>query len=122
MLQRPNVIWVFGDQHRAQALGSMGDENVSTPNIDSLAVDGITFENAVSGCPLCCPYRGSLLSGRYPNKAVPGHQIQLPPELLTVAQPFRFDALLLAMQSTPCVFLQYRLDQAPRANSAAALT
>lgn len=89
MLQRPNVIWVFGDQHRAQALGSMGDENVSTPNIDSLAVDGITFENAVSGCPLCCPYRGSLLSGRYPNKAVPGHQIQLPPELLTVAQPFR---------------------------------
>ncbi len=89
MKKRPNIIWILGDQHRAQALGTMGDENVSTPNIDSLAVDGITFENAVSGCPLCCPYRGSLISGRYPHRSVPGHQIQLPPELLTVAQPFR---------------------------------
>jgi arylsulfatase A-like enzyme len=89
MNKRPNLIWIFGDQHRAQALGCMGDENVRTPNIDALAADGVTFERAVAGCPLCCPYRGSLLSGRYPHRAVPGHQMRLPPELLTVAQPFR---------------------------------
>ena len=47
-------------------------------NIDALAADGVTFSRAVSGCPLCCPYRGSLLSGRYPHRAVPGHQMQLP--------------------------------------------
>ena len=82
MTDRPNVVWIFGDQHRAQALGCMGDANVHTPNIDALAADGVTFSRAVSGCPLCCPYRGSLLSGRYPHRAVPGHQMQLPPELL----------------------------------------
>lgn len=89
MDKQSNIIWIFGDQHRAQALGCMGDENISTPNIDALAADGVTFERAVAGCPLCCPYRGSLLSGRYPHRAVPGHQMRLPPELLTIAQPFR---------------------------------
>lgn len=29
--QRPNVIWIFGDQHRAQAQGHMGDPNLCTP-------------------------------------------------------------------------------------------
>jgi arylsulfatase A-like enzyme len=89
MEKKSNLIWIFGDQHRAQALGCMGDENISTPNIDALAADGVVFDRAVAGCPLCCPYRGSLLSGRYPHRAVPGHQMRLPPELLTIAQPFR---------------------------------
>lgn len=89
MEKKSNLIWIFGDQHRAQALGCMGDENLSTPNIDALAADGVVFDRAVAGCPLCCPYRGSLLSGRYPHRAVPGHQMRLPPELLTIAQPFR---------------------------------
>ena len=89
MEKKSNLIWIFGDQHRAQALGCMGDENISTPNIDELAADGVVFDRAVAGCPLCCPYRGSLLSGRYPHRAVPGHQMRLPPELLTIAQPFR---------------------------------
>ena len=84
-----NLIWIFGDQHRAQALGLAGDANVSTPNVDALAAEGVTFEQAVSGSPLCCPYRGSLLSGRYPHKAVPGHQMQLSPDLFTIAQPFK---------------------------------
>ncbi len=84
----PNILWIFGDQHRAQALGLVGDANVSTPNIDALAAGGVVFDRAVAGCPLCCPYRGSLLSGRYPHKAVPGHQMRLPPEFLTIAQPF----------------------------------
>jgi len=86
---RPNVIWVFGDQHRGQALGCAGDPNIHTPNIDRLANDGVYFPNAVGGCPLCCPYRGSLLSGRYPHHAVPGHQDQLDPELPTIAAPFK---------------------------------
>ena len=86
---RPNVIWIFGDQHRAQALGLAGDPNVHTPNIDRLAGEGVYFPNAVGGCPLCSPYRGSLLSGRYPHNAVPAHQDQLDPILPTIAKPFR---------------------------------
>ena len=66
-----NLIWIFGDQHRAQALGRAGDANVSTPNIDALAAEGVTFEQAVSGSPLCCPYRGycrgAIRIRRYPG-------------------------------------------------------
>ncbi len=89
MSDRPNVIWIFGDQMRAQATGYMGDPNVHTPNIDRLAQEGLAFTAAVSGCPLCCPYRGSLLSGRYPHNAVPGHEMQLPPEMPTIATAFK---------------------------------
>jgi len=86
--ERPNVIWIFGDQHRAQALGYMGDLNVCTPNIDRLAAEGVTFTSAVGGCPLCCPYRGSLLTGRYPHHVVPGHEYQMPPDQPTIATVF----------------------------------
>ncbi|MCB0158472.1 MAG: sulfatase-like hydrolase/transferase, partial [Caldilineaceae bacterium] len=85
---RPNVIWIFGDQHRAQAVGYAGDPNVHTPNIDRLAAEGLTFTGAVGGCPLCSPYRGALLSGRYPHNSVPGHEQQLPPAQPTIAHAF----------------------------------
>lgn len=86
---RPNIIWVFGDQHRAQALGCAGDPNLHTPNIDRLAGSGVTFTAAVAGTPLCCPSRGSLLTSRYPHQCVPGHEDQMPPEQPTIAIAFR---------------------------------
>lgn len=84
----PNMIWVFADQLRAQALGCNGDPNVHTPNLDMLSQTGIQVEGGISGMPLCCPFRGSLLSGRYPHHAVPGHELRLPPEMPTVADAF----------------------------------
>jgi arylsulfatase A-like enzyme len=86
---RPNVIWIFGDQHRAQAVGCNGDPNVSTPNIDNMSALGVNFTQALSGFPLCCPARGSLLTSRYPHHCVPGHEYPLPAGQPTVAQPFR---------------------------------
>ncbi|QNK58201.1 sulfatase [Paenibacillus sp. PAMC21692] len=87
-ISKPNVIWVFGDQHRAQALSCNGDPNVHTPNIDALAGTGVNFTRAVSGYPLCCPTRGSLLTSIYPHACVPAHQAQLPPEQPTIANVF----------------------------------
>lgn len=66
----------------------MGDPNVHTPNIDRLATEGLTFTGAVSGSPLCCPARGSLMTGRYPHNAVPGHEYPLPRDQQTVAHVF----------------------------------
>jgi len=63
--KKPNVIYVFADQWRAQATGYAGDVNAITPNLDQLAQEGINFTNAVSTCPSCTPYRASLLTGMY---------------------------------------------------------
>ena len=83
-----NAIWIFGDQHRAQALSCNGDLNVNTPEIDRLSEEGMNFERAVSGFPLCCPYRGSLLTSRYPHECVPGHEYQMPPDMPNIADVF----------------------------------
>jgi arylsulfatase A-like enzyme len=63
--KKPNVIYVFADQWRAQATGYAGDVNAITPNLDQLAREGINIKNAVSTCPSCTPYRASLLTGMY---------------------------------------------------------
>ena len=84
------MIWIFGDQHRAQALSCKNDVNVHTPNIDNMGVDGVNFTNALSGFPLCCPFRGSLLTGRYPHHCVPGHEYPLPDGQKTIAPECTF--------------------------------
>jgi arylsulfatase A-like enzyme len=66
MDKRPNVVFVFSDQHRAQATGYAGDPNVITPVMDRLAEESLNFTTAVSCAPVCSPYRGSLLTGQYP--------------------------------------------------------
>src|SRR5574340_842919 len=83
--QKPNVIWIFGDQHRAQAMGCAGDPNAYTPHLDTMAAQGVRFTSAVSGMPLCCPFRGSLVAGRYPHHCVPGHEYPLPDGQQTIA-------------------------------------
>ncbi len=65
--KRPNVLFIFDDQLRAQALSFNGETNITTPHIDRLAKQGIVFTNALSTCPVCTPYRGMLQTGRYPT-------------------------------------------------------
>ncbi|HUZ45244.1 MAG TPA: sulfatase [Terriglobia bacterium] len=85
---QPNVIWFLGDQFRSFAISCNGDPNVHTPNLDILSRTGVNFDHAVSCFPLCSPFRGSMLTGRYPHHAVPGHQYRLPAGQPTIAQPF----------------------------------
>jgi len=63
-MKHPNVVFVFADQWRAQATGHAGDPNVFTPHLDALARESVTFTQAVSGCPVCAPYRASLMTGQ----------------------------------------------------------
>ncbi len=64
---QPNIVYLLADQWRASAMGYAGDPNVKTPNLDRLAKEGLNFRNAVSVCPVCTPYRASLMTGRYPT-------------------------------------------------------
>ena len=62
---RPNLIYVFADQLRRDACGYAGSKYALTPNIDSLASECIDMVNAISGHPVCAPYRASLFTGKY---------------------------------------------------------
>lgn len=63
--RKPNLVYVFADQLRYQACGYAGDTRARTLNIDQLAAEGANFCNAVSGSPMCAPYRASLFTGKY---------------------------------------------------------
>ena len=65
MARRPNLLLVFADQMRAEALGSANPQ-VQTPCLDRMGAQGVTFTNAIANLPLCTPSRASLLTGRYP--------------------------------------------------------
>ncbi|MEZ5750431.1 MAG: arylsulfatase [Paracoccaceae bacterium] len=68
---RPNVIVILADDMGFADLGCTGSE-IRTPNIDSLAKDGILL-SAMYNCARCCPTRASLLTGLYPHNAGIGH-------------------------------------------------
>jgi len=64
--KKPNILIIVADQWRAQACGFSGDPNVHTPNLDSLARCSANVTNAISGCPVCSPFRASFLTGQRP--------------------------------------------------------
>jgi arylsulfatase A-like enzyme len=87
--QRPNLLFIFADQWRAQATGYAGDPNAITPNLDELARQSINFNNAVSGCPVCSPYRASLITGRYPlSHGVFLNDVRLNDDAVSIAQAY----------------------------------
>jgi len=71
MSTSPNILFLFSDQHRADAMGCAGHPVVKTPNLDRLAGEGVRFENAYCSTPLCFPSRISLTTGRFPHNT--GH-------------------------------------------------
>jgi choline-sulfatase len=63
-MSKPNVIVIFSDQHRYDWISGLGCNNVSTPNLDKLSKNGVTFTDAYCNSPLCGPSRMSFLTGR----------------------------------------------------------
>ena len=75
--ERPNIIYIFTDQHTANAMSCAGNPDVHTPNLDRLAAAGIMFQNAYCTAPLSGPSRGAMFTGHYPGSV----------ELLTKGAP-----------------------------------
>jgi arylsulfatase A-like enzyme len=89
-IRRPNLVFVFADQWRAQATGYAGNEQVRTPHLDRLAEQSVNFVNAVSGCPVCCPFRASLLTGQYPlTHGVFLNDVPLADDAVSIAKVYR---------------------------------
>lgn len=62
---KPNILFIFPDQQRGDALGAVGNNEIITPNLDDLAGRGVTFTRCSTSSPVCMPARASLATGRY---------------------------------------------------------
>ena len=65
---KPNVIFLFTDDQRADTIGALGNEHIKTPRLDALARRGFVFRSAYclggNSPAVCLPSRNMLLSGR----------------------------------------------------------
>ncbi len=64
---QPNIIMIMTDQQRFDAMGCV-NPLVITPGIDSLAREGILYDQAICQCPMCVPSRNSLMMGMYASQ------------------------------------------------------
>lgn len=89
-VDHPNVVFVFADQWRAQSVGCYGNDQVQTPNIDRLAGRSVKFNNAIATCPVCSPYRASLMTGQYPHQhGVFVNDVHLPDDAQSLGKQFK---------------------------------
>ena len=65
--EQPNILIIYPDQLRYDAMSCAGNPVLRTPHFDRLAQGGVMFENAFCAFPLCAPWRASLLTGKYPH-------------------------------------------------------
>ena len=68
---RPNILWIFTDDHAYQAIGAYGGRLQSmhlTPNLDSIAEQGMRFDRCYVGNSICAPARATLLTGKHSHK------------------------------------------------------
>lgn len=63
-----NILFLFSDEHRRDALGCYGHSLVKTPNLDRLAEAGTRFTQAYTTSPVCVPARASMAAGEYVYK------------------------------------------------------
>ena len=84
-VKRPNSLLLSTDQQRWDALGANGNLDISTPHLDRLATEGITFDHAFVQNPVCMPSRVSLLTGQYPATLGITHMgVPVPAETVTL--------------------------------------
>ncbi len=62
---RPNIVFIFSDDHAQHAISCYGSKVNTTPHIDRLARGGLRFTNAFVTNSICTPSRATLLTGQY---------------------------------------------------------
>jgi arylsulfatase A-like enzyme len=62
---KPNILFIFSDDHAYQAISAYGSRINHTPNIDRIAREGMLFRNALVTNSICAPSRAVILTGKY---------------------------------------------------------
>lgn len=87
IINRPNIVFYFSDQQRADSCGCYGQKLPVTPNLDKMAEEGTLFEYAFSCQPVCGPMRACLQSGKYATQVgCYRNNIALPTDTNTIAK------------------------------------
>ena len=66
--QRPNILFVFTDDHAPHAISAYGSKINQTPNIDRIAREGMTFDRCYCGNSICAPSRATILTGKHSHQ------------------------------------------------------
>lgn len=85
--ERPNIVLLMGDDHGWDEVAYNGHPYVKTPVLDEMAAQGLRFDRFYSAHPSCSPTRGSIITGRHPNRYgtfYPGCSLR--PEEISIAQ------------------------------------
>lgn len=64
----PNIVLLMGDDHGWHETGYNGHPHVLTPTLDEMASSGLRLDRFYSAAPVCSPTRGSVMTGRHPNR------------------------------------------------------
>jgi len=62
---RPNILFIFTDDHAPHAIGAYGSKINKTPNMDKLAREGMIFHNSFCTNSICGPSRAVILTGKH---------------------------------------------------------
>ncbi|TRZ43102.1 sulfatase family protein [Robertkochia solimangrovi] len=89
---KPNIIIILTDDQGYQDLGCYGSPDILTPNIDTMAAEGVRLTDYYVAQPVCSASRAAILTGCYPNRIgihnalMPNAPIGLNPEETTLAE------------------------------------
>lgn len=87
--KRPNILFVFGDQHRWCSMPGHPLSDVVAPNFAKFRDANFEMKTCVSNYPLCSPYRAIMQSGRWPHQTgVTTNGPALPPAPTHLAHQF----------------------------------
>ena len=64
---KPNIIWITIEDQSQYLLPFNGNQDISLPNLEKIAKEGLIFENMYAPYPVCAPARSSIITGMYPN-------------------------------------------------------
>lgn len=89
-MKRPNILVIYTDQQRWDALGANGNRDIRTPHLDQLAAEGVNFDHCFVQNQLCMPSRISFFTGQYPSTLKITHMgVPVPQDTITLPRMLR---------------------------------
>jgi arylsulfatase A-like enzyme len=85
--KKPNIVLVMADDQGWGDMAYNGHPALKTPNFDEMARTGLRFDRFYAAAPVCTPTRGSVMTGRHPNRFGCfkwGHSLR--PQEVTIAE------------------------------------